>query len=66
MLIKKNNKKTSDTSGLVVTPLLNTKISGWVKETDYCTKIGEIGRKISDHDHNKKYTTQFKTFKSGW
>ena len=41
MLIKKKKKKTSDTSGLVATTLLNTKISGLVKETDYDTKIGE-------------------------
>ena len=49
----------------MATTLLNTKISGLVKETDYGTKIGEIGKKISDHDHNKKYTTQFKLLKSG-
>ena len=41
MLIKKKKKKTSDTSGLVATTILNTKISGLVKETDYDTKIGE-------------------------
>ena len=32
-------------------------ISGFVKKTDYNTKISEIENKVSDHNHNKNITT---------
>ena len=38
--------------------VLNTKVSSLVKKTDYDTKIVEIKKKITDHDHNKYITTQ--------
>ena len=45
-LKKVNNVNTTDTSNLVVT-------------ADYDTKIGEVEKKITDHDHiNKHITTQ--------
>ena len=37
---------------------MNTKTSGLVKKTDYDTKISEIGKKITDHDYAKYFTTQ--------
>ena len=39
---------------------MSTKISRLVKKTDYDTKISEIEKKITDHNHNNNYiTTQF-------
>ena len=29
----------------------------WLKKTDYDTKISDIEKKISDHDHDKYITT---------
>ena len=34
--------------------VLNIKISGLVKKTEYDTKIDEIEKKNNDHDHNNK------------
>ena len=44
-LKKVNNIKTTDTSNLV-------------KKSDYDTKIGEIEKKILDHNHDKYIATQ--------
>ena len=41
----------------MTTTVLNTKIARLFKKTDYDTKIDEIGKKITDHDHNNKYIT---------
>ena len=45
-----------------MTNILNTKINGLVKKTNYDTKIGEIEKKkkkkITDLDHAKYITTQ--------
>ena len=32
-------------------------VSGLVKKTDYNTKINEVEKKITDHNHNKYITT---------
>ena len=45
MVKKVNNIKTTDTSNLV-------------KKSDYDTKIGEIEKKILDHNHDKYIATQ--------
>ena len=33
-------------------------VNGLIKKTDYDTKISEIEKKITDHDHGKYITTQ--------
>ena len=38
--------------------VLNTKTIGLVKKKDYDTKISEIKKKITDHNHSKYITTQ--------
>ena len=45
MVTKVNNINSTDNSDLV-------------KKTDYNTKINEIENKITDHDHDKYFTTQ--------
>ena len=37
--------------------LLLPSVSNLVKKTDYNTNINEIEKNISDHDHDKKFTT---------
>ena len=60
---KKMLKKTN-TIGLVITTVLNTNTNCLVKKTYYHTKICEIEKKITDHDHSKYITTQeFNKFK---
>ena len=55
--------KIPDVSGLATKSALTVvenKIpddSGLVKKTDYNTKISDIEKKITDHDHNKYITT---------
>ena len=56
---KNADNEIPDTSGLVATVVLNTKTSGLIKkQTNYDTKIGEIAKKITDHDHSKYINTQ--------
>ena len=56
--------KKTNTIGLVITTVLNTNTNCLVKKTYYHTKIGEIEKKITDHDHSKYITTQeFNKFK---
>ena len=42
----------------MTTTVLNSKTRGLVKKTGYDTKINEVGKKITDHDHAKYITTQ--------
>ena len=40
-----------------VNAIQTTDTSDLVKKADYNTKIGEIEKKILDHDHSNKYIT---------
>ena len=52
--------KIPDTSGLMTAPVLNTRTSGLVKKTtDYDTKIAEIEKNITNHEHAKNTTQEF-------
>ena len=50
--------KTPDVRGLVTAAVLNTKISGLGKKTDYDAKISEIEKKILDHNYTKYIAAQ--------
>ena len=45
------NLATTATLTAIKNKLLN--ISNLLRKTDYCTKINEIEKKITDHDHDK-------------
>ena len=59
----KLKKEIPDITNLVTTTALTAvenkipNVSNLVKKTDYNTKINEIEKKITDHDHDKYITT---------
>ena len=72
-LVKKNSlnykKKIPDISGLATKTALTAvenkipDVSSLVKKTNYDTKISELEKKLTDHNHDKYVTTpEFNTF----
>ena len=59
-VVKNDAVKMTEYDELVkkVNAIQTTDTSNLVKKTDYNTKISEIEKKITDHDHDKYITTQ--------
>ena len=47
------------TTALTAVENKKSNVSNLLKKTDYNTKISEIDKKITDHDHDKCITTSY-------